>query len=70
MDDRKFSLSAQRALSIPLADADALLSSCDGTAALLYLYALRAGGVFTVGAAAAALKRTDGEIEKALQALC
>lgn len=70
MDDRKFSLSSQRALSIPIADADALLSTCDGTAALLYLYALRAGGDFTVGAAAAALKRTDGEIEKALCSLC
>lgn len=70
MDDRKFSLSAQRALTVPLADADALLSWCDGTAALLYLYALRAGGDFTVRAAAAALKRTDGEIEAALQKLC
>ena len=70
MDDRKFSLSAQRALTVPLADADALLSWCDGTAALLYLYALRAGGDFTVSAAAAALKRTDGEIEAALQKLC
>ena len=70
MDEKKFSLSAARSLAVPLADADALLSACDGTAALLYLYALRGGGGFTVSAAAAALRRTDAEIEKALQKLC
>ncbi|MGI5978117.1 MAG: DnaD domain protein [Oscillospiraceae bacterium] len=70
MDDTKYSLSAGRSLAVPLADADALLSACDGTAALLYLYALRAGGDFSPAAAARALKRTDAEIEKALQKLC
>jgi len=70
MDDRRYRLSGERSLAVPLADADALLAACDGTAALLYLYALRSGGDFTVRAAAGALKRTDAEIEKALQKLC
>lgn len=70
MDDRRYRLTGGQSLAVPLADADALLSACDGTAALLYLYALRCGGDFPVRAAAAALKRTDAEIEKALQKLC
>ena len=70
MDDKKYSLSAGRSLAVPLADADALLSACDGTVALLYLYALRAGDGFTPAAAAKALRRTDAEIAKALEKLC
>ena len=70
MDDKKYSLSAGRSLAVPLADADALLSACDGTVALLYLYALRAGDGFTPAAAARALRRTDAEIAKALEKLC
>ena len=70
MDDRRFRLTGGQSLAVPLADADALLSACDGTAALLYLYALRCGGDFPVRAAAAALTRTDAELEKALQTLC
>lgn len=70
MDDKRYRLTGGRSLAVPLADADALLSACDGTAALLYLYALRCGGDFSLRTAAAALKRTDAEIEKALQKLC
>jgi len=70
MEDKKYRLSGEPSLAIPSADADKLLNSGDGTATLLYLYALRSGGNFSLQSAAAALKRTEAEIEKAVGMLC
>jgi len=70
MEDRKYKLSGEMSLAVPASDADKLLKSGDGTAALLYLYALRTGGCFTVPGAANALRRTETEIRNALELLC
>lgn len=70
MEDKKYRISGEMSLAVPLADADRLLSTGDGTAALLYLYALRSGGDFSARSAAAALKRTESEIEKGMGLLC
>ena len=70
MEDKKYKLSAEMSLAVPIADADKLLKSSDGTAALLYLYAMRYGGNFSETSAALALKRTENEIAKALSLLC
>ncbi len=70
MEDKKYRLSGEPSLAIPTADVDMLLSSGEGTATLLYLYALRNGGDFTADGAASALKRTGAEIEKAIARLC
>ncbi len=70
MEDKKYKLSGEMSLAVPIADADKLLNSGDGTAALLYLYAMRYGGNFSEQSAAIALKRTEAEIAKALSLLC
>lgn len=70
MEDKKYRLSGEPSLAIPNADADKLLSQGDGTATLLYLYALKQGGDFAVQSAATALKRTEAEIEKGISVLC
>lgn len=70
MEDKKYKLSGEMSLAVPMADADKLLKSGDGTAALLYLYAMRYGGDFSEKSAAAALKRTEAEISNALSLLC
>jgi len=70
MDDKEYRLSREMSLAVPITDADKLLSTCDGTAALLYLYALRSGSDFTEQSAATALKRTKTEISKAIKLLC
>ena len=70
MEDKKYKRSGEPNLALPCADADRLLCSGDGTAALLYLFALRNGGGFSPQKAAATLKRTEAEIAKATAALC
>lgn len=70
MEDKKYRLSGEPSLAIPCADADKLLDSSDGTVTLLYLFALRSGVDFSPQNAAAALKRTEAEISKAINALC
>lgn len=70
MEDKKYRLSGEMSLAVPVSDADRLLKTCDGTAALLYLYALRSGGDFTTQSAAASLKRTEAEVLKGLKLLC
>ena len=70
MEDKKYRLSGEPNIALPISDADKLLSSGDGTATLLYLYTLRNGGDVEVQKAAIALKRTVAEIEKAILRLC
>jgi DnaD/phage-associated family protein len=70
MEDKKYKLSGEMSLAVPIADADKLLKTGDGTAALLYLYAMRYGGDFSETSAAHYLKRTEAEISKALLLLC
>lgn len=62
MDDKKFTISGMASLAVPMDDADRLLDLSDGTAALLYLYALRNGGSFSLKNAAIKLGRTEKEI--------
>ncbi|NCC69254.1 MAG: hypothetical protein EOM14_13870, partial [Clostridia bacterium] len=70
MEDTKYRLSGEMSLALPTADADKLLNTGDGTAALLYIYALRNGGGFSAQSAATALKRTEAEIVKGVNLLC
>ncbi|NCB73667.1 MAG: DNA replication protein DnaD [Clostridia bacterium] len=70
MEDKKYTLSMEQNLALPSADADRLIASGDGTATLLYLYALRNRGGFSSQSAAASLKRTEAEILKAISTLC
>ena len=49
--------------------ADKLIAGADGRAALVYIYILRNSSDFSVSAAAAALKMTEGEAEAALMSL-
>jgi DnaD and phage-associated domain len=69
MEDKKYRLSGETSLALPIADADRLINAADGNAALLYLYALRNGG-FSAASAASALKRTEAEIAKGVSLLC
>ncbi|NLV87069.1 MAG: DnaD domain protein [Clostridiales bacterium] len=69
MDDKKFTISGMASLAVPLDDADRLLDLSDGTAALLYLYALRNGGSFSLKNAAIKLGRTENEIRSAAELL-
>ena len=69
MEDKKYRLSSEPSLALPVAALDKLIDASDGTAALLYLYALRCGG-FAPQDAARALKRTEAEITKAAAVLC
>lgn len=70
MEEKKYRLSGEPSLAIPSSDADKLLSQSDGTATLLYLYALRQGGDFSTQSAAVALKRTENEIATGINTLC
>jgi len=70
MEERNYKLSGGTSLALPVSDADKLIGAGDGTAALLYLYALRGGGSFSPQRAALDLKRTEAEIAKAAAALC
>lgn len=69
MTDKKYKLSGILSLAVPSDHADKLISLGDGTTALLYLYALRENGDFTVDDAALALSRTAAEIRRAAELL-
>lgn len=69
MNDKKYRLSSEMSLAVPVDDADRLIALSDGSAALLYLYALRRGGGFSLSDAARELRRTENEISKALSLL-
>lgn len=70
MEDKKYRLSGEPNLALPTVDADKLLSLGDGTATLLYLYALRNGGAVDLAGVASSLRRTRTEIENAMAKLC
>jgi len=69
MNENKFRLTREPALSVPVSDAEKLLQNADGNAALLYLYMLKTGGELEPSQAAEALKRTRHEIENAAERL-
>lgn len=69
MNEKKYRLSSEMSLAVPVDDADRLLALSDGSAALLYLYALRRGGGFSLSDAAKDLRRTENEISKTLSLL-
>ena len=69
MGTDSYKLSTAAALAVPADHADKLLSLGDGGCALLYLYALRCGGAFSLKKAAADLRRTENEISKAAETL-
>lgn len=69
MDNTIFKLSDNAALAISVGDADRLITLGSGNAALLYIYALRCGSAFSVDKAAAALRKTEGEIRSAAELL-
>lgn len=69
MGDSNYRLANEINLAVSSNHADKLIALGDGTGALLYLYALRKNGVFSASEAAADLKRTRGEIEKAAELL-
>ena len=69
MDDKKYYLSGAEALSVPAADADAVLSLRDGESALLYLYILRTGGALDMDRAARDLDRTAECVRAAAEKL-
>jgi hypothetical protein len=62
MDNTKYSLTRGPGLSLSVEDMDRLISSADGSCALLYLYIIRNGGEFTPNDAARKLKMTEWEI--------
>lgn len=69
MENFDFKLSSNISLAVSAEHADKLLALCDGTCALLYLYALRNNGSFSSKAAATALNRTEAEITKSATVL-
>ena len=69
MGDAKLKNSLPAALSIPEGDADALLTSGDGDAALLYLYMLRHDGKLDPETAARAMGRSDRDMTMAARRL-
>jgi len=69
MDDKIYRLAGAASLSVPAADADALLALGDGECALLYLHVLRVGGTLTPALAARELGRTEEEILAAAKRL-
>lgn len=68
MDDR-YLLTRKTELSLPAEDADKLIKSADGKAALLYIYLLRSGSAHSLKEAARALKLSLGEAENAFALL-
>lgn len=69
MGDAKLKNSLPAVLTIPEGDADALLRSGDGDAALLYMYLLRRGGKLDPGAAARDMGRSDRDMTMAARRL-
>ena len=69
MDDKTYRLPGAGALSVPAADVDKLLSLADGECALLYLHALRMGGVLSPALAARELGRSEEDVRAAAERL-
>ena len=69
MQDGKNYILRAAALSLPVSEADALLSAADGTAALIYLHMLRRGGSLDAALAAKELRRTAEEIRRGVETL-
>ncbi len=69
MDDKKYYLASNTNIAVSVEHADRLIALGDGSCALLYLYALRKNGAFSIELAAKDLKRTPGEIKKAADRL-
>ncbi len=69
MGDAKLKNSLPAVLNVPAGDADALLRSGDGDAALLYLYLLRRGGRLDMAEAARDMGRSDRDMTMAARRL-
>ncbi len=69
MDDKTYRLPGADALSVPAAHVDKLLSLADGECALLYLHALRTGGVLSPALAARELGRSEEDVRAAAERL-
>lgn len=65
MEDAKFKLRGISVLTVPAADADALIAAGSADAALLYLYLLRSGGELDVARAAFDLRRAEKDVRAA-----
>lgn len=70
MNETNYKLKQFRVLTVPEADADALLGAGSADAALLYLYLLRGGGGLDVARAAFDLRRSEKDIRAAADRLC
>lgn len=68
-DNSAYRLPRPSALALSAADADRLITLGSGSAALLYIYALRQGEGFSPGAAAEALRLSEAELRKASELL-
>ncbi|MGI6013582.1 MAG: DnaD domain protein [Oscillospiraceae bacterium] len=69
METRKYSFAGGFCLSIPPETVDKLLSTADGTCALVYLYILRHNGELSVEKASVELRRTERELSAAVEKL-
>lgn len=69
MNDMKYKLRQAMILPVPVSEAEALVASGSGDAALLYLYLLRAGGELDVSRAAFDLRRTEKDVRAAADRL-
>ncbi|MGE4353976.1 MAG: DnaD domain protein [Oscillospiraceae bacterium] len=69
MNEVKYIIAKEQAVSISPQDADRLIDRRDGTVALLFLYLLRRGGSFTLEDASGRLGVSSAEIRRAAEAL-
>ena len=65
MSEKNYTVSGGACLALPAEHADKLLALGEGSCALLYLYALRTSGGFSLKTAAVELRRTETELNKA-----
>lgn len=65
MEDAKYKLRGISVLTVPAADADALIAAGSADAALLYLYLLRRGGELDIARAAFDLRRAEKDVRAA-----
>ena len=68
-DNSTYKLPRPSALAMPAGDADRLITLGSGSAALLYIYALRSGEGFSLAGAAQALRLSEPELRKAAELL-
>ena len=69
MAERRIILQGPDTITLSAQTVDKLIRAGDGNAALLYLYVLRAGGSPSDAQAAAALKRSEGDISSSMELL-